>query len=239
MQPIAEATRLKFQLNNFMINSSRFKTAFSIALICVCVFHSFSQTVYSSDESSRFSFTAGMTSSNLINDTSHFQSAILCGGGFMYGITLSEKFNITANILYTGKAFKSDKPTVKYHYFYLDFPLYLQYKLGDNVRINLGGQYSQYTNSSIVVLDGGSASGVNIEKSTSIKDNDYGFLAGIEIDITDDISLAARYSASTSAFFEKNKVNFGVFQLSLNYDVYNSHRKFFHKKEGLTETKKL
>jgi len=209
--------------------SHSFKTGLTILLICFYSSHSFSQDIYSSKESSRFSFTLGMTSTSLLKDTFGYKSGILFNGGFMYSVAVSEKFNVGANLLYTGKSLKNDSPIIKYRYFYIDLPIFMQYQLSDNIRINLGGQYSWHTNSKVIVIDGSNSTGINIEKSGSIKDNDYGFLAGAEIDLNHAISLAARYTLSGSTFFEKNKINFGVFQFSINYLVYSSHKNFFSK----------
>ncbi|MGZ4056808.1 MAG: outer membrane beta-barrel protein [Bacteroidia bacterium] len=202
-------------------------------VIVICFFSSFcfSQVVYSNKESSKFSFTVGLTSANLLKDSVHYQPGILFNGGFMYAVTLSDRFNIAANLLYTGKSFKNDSPIIKYRYYYLDLPLYLQYKIGENIRINLGGQYSNYTNSRMIVIDGSKVNGTDALKAGSIKDVDYGILGGAEVDISENLSLAARYTMSASTFFGKNKINFGVFQFSINYDVYKSYRKLFHKKE--------
>jgi hypothetical protein len=212
-----------------MKSNFSFKTNSLLILICLFSSFSFSQIIYSNKESSRFSFTVGMTSSNLLKDSIHYKPGILFNGGFMYGISLSDRFNLTANVLYTGKSFKNDAPIIKYRFFYVDAPLYLQYKLGDNIRINLGGQYSWATNSKILVIDGTSSTGTNIKNGSAIKATDYGFLFGAEIDFNESISMAARYTISGSTFFEKDKVNFGVFQFSFNYVVYNSHKNLFHK----------
>ena len=217
--------------------NSLFKASISIVLSCLLSSICFSQVVYSNKESSCFSFTVGMTSSNLLKDSVHYKPGFLCNGGFMYTVSLSDRFNIGINALYSGKSFKSDSPIIKYRYFYADIPVYLQYKLGDNIRINFGGQYSQATNSKIIVIDGAAATGVNFQQATTIKVNDYGILAGAEIDLTDNISLAARYTISGSTFFGKDKINFGVFQFSLNYAVYRSHKQLFHKEEERTGTK--
>ena len=203
------------------------KTGLSILLICFYSSHSFSQDIYSSKESSRFSFTAGMTSTTLLKDTFGYKPGILCNGGFMYSLAISEKFNVVGNLLYTGKSLKNDSPIIKYRYFYIDLPIYLQYQLSDNIRLNLGGQYSWFTNSKAIVIDGSNSTGVNVEKSGSLKESDYGFLAGAEIDLNHAISLAARYTLSGSTFFEMNKINFGVFQFSFNYLIYSSHKKIF------------
>ncbi|MGZ4061264.1 MAG: outer membrane beta-barrel protein, partial [Bacteroidia bacterium] len=185
-------------------------------VIVICFFSSFcfSQVVYSNKESSKFSFTVGLTSANLLKDSVHYQPGILFNGGFMYAVTLSDRFNIAANLLYTGKSFKNDSPIIKYRYYYLDLPLYLQYKIGENIRINLGGQYSNYTNSRMIVIDGSKVNGTDALKAGSIKDVDYGILGGAEVDISENLSLAARYTMSASTFFGKNKINFGVFQFS-------------------------
>lgn len=199
-------------------------------VLCLFCFKARSQ-VYTSEPTSTFSFTVGMTSTQCMNDTLTYKPGILCNGGFIYTIRLNEKLNFGTEILYTGKSFKgNDGALIKYRYFYLDVPLYLQYKLGDNIRFNLGGQYSTFTNSKVVVLDVTSKTGVDIRKYNNIKASDIGVLFGAEVDITDNLALAARYTLSTDAFGD-SKVAFGVFQLSFNYSVYKSHKEFLNRKK--------
>jgi hypothetical protein len=185
-----------------------------------------SAQVYSNKESSRFSFTAGMTSSKLLHDTVNYKAGISFGGGFMYSVVLSDQLNIGLEALYLGKAFKTDSPIIKYRYFYIDVPLYLQYKLGENIRFNAGGQVSVFTNSKIILIDGSNTAGVNVQNYKSIKWTDYSVLGGMEFDLTEDVSMGLRYTVSTSTFFQKDQPNFGVFEVSLNYAVYRSHRQF-------------
>jgi len=170
-----------------------------------------------------------MTSSNLLKDSVKYRPGIFFGGGFVYTVSLSERFNVGLEALYTGKAFNRESPIIKYRYFYLDIPLYLQYKLGENIRFNLGGQYSGATNSKIIQLNSVSKSGVNVQTYSNIKGGDPAFLAGLEVDLAENLSLMARYTVSTSTFFNKGSVNFGVFMFGFNYAVYRSHRQFLHK----------
>jgi len=195
----------------------------------------FSQDVYSSKPSSTFFFTLGFTSSRLINDTNSYKSGILFNGGFIYTVSATDKLNIALELLYTGKGLKQDSPLIKYRYYYIDLPLYVQLKLGENIRFNIGTQYSTFVNSQVVYIDVSKKNGINIETHTAIKNTDYGFLLGTEIDITKTIAIAARYTISGSTFFEKNQVNFGVFQLSFNYAAFRTYKQFFHKKRKTTE----
>lgn len=217
-----------------------FNVKFYKALIFALVLYffsvpAFSQTVYSSDPAATFCFTVGLTSTKLVNDTNNFKSGILFNGGFIYSVSLSHKANIALECLYTGKGMKQELPIVKYRYFYVDVPLYLQLKLGENIRFNIGAQYSIFTNSRVVYLDGSKPNGINVEKFNTIKNKDYGFLLGAEVDITKNLAMAVRYTLSGSTFFEKNQVNFGVFQLSFNYSAFRSYKQFFHKKVKSTE----
>ena len=205
-----------------------FKTSIATLLLCLFSFTSFSQ-VYSNKESSTFSFTLGMTSSNLIKDTIAHKPGILCNAGFIETVVLSDRFNIGLEALYTGKAFKDVDRIIKYRYFYLDVPLYLQFKASESIRFNLGAQFSQFINSKIIVIDGAAATGVNVKPYNNIKPADYSFLAGAEFDLNENIALAARYTISTSTFFEKKATNFGVFQFSLNFAIYRSHKQLFNR----------
>ena len=151
----------------------------------------------------------------------------------MYTIVLSDNINVGLELLYTGKSFKKDSPSIKYRYYYIDVPVYLQYKLGDNIRFNLGAQYSAFTHSSIVILDQNNTTGTKTQAYNNIKPADVGVLFGTEIDLTENIALAARYTLSASTFYDSNEVNFGVFQLSFNYAVYRSHKQLLNRhKEG-------
>ncbi len=213
------------------------KIKFYKALIAVLMLYFFSirvfaQVVYSNKPSSTFSFTLGLTSTNLVNDTTDLKSGILFSGGFIYTFNLSEKINIGMECLYTGKGLRQDSPILKYRYYYIDIPLYFQLKLSESIRLNAGMQYSNFTNSNIQYMD---STGVKVKSYNSIKNTDFGVLFGAEINITNDLSIAARYTLSASTFFEKNKVNFGVFQFSLNYVAFRTYKQIFHKKEKTTE----
>jgi opacity protein-like surface antigen len=204
----------------------------SIAVLVLFLFAvSASAQVYSNKEFSRFSFTGGMTSSRLLHDSISYKPAISFGGGFRYSVRLSDQLNIGIEALYTGKAFKTEAPIIKYRYFYIDIPLYLQYKLGESVRFNFGGQASAFTNSKVELLDGSNSSGVNVKNYKSIKAMDYSALGGVEFDFTDDISMGLRYTVSTSTFFRKYQPNFSVFEVSFNYVVYRSHREHGKKEQ--------
>jgi opacity protein-like surface antigen len=183
----------------------------------------FAQT-YSNKESSRFSFTAGITSSKLLHDTVGYKQGIGFGGGFIYTIKLSEQLNLGLEALYTCKSLRLESPIIKYRFYYIDVPLYLQYKIGDNFRLNLGGQISAYTNSKAILLDGSNSSGVNVVKTDAVKWTDYSILAGGEFDLLENLALGLRYTVSASTFFQNDQRNFGVFELSFNYAVYRSYR---------------
>lgn len=206
------------------------------ALILVSVLSFFSKgtqaQTYSNKESCHYGFTLGITSSNLINDSVGYKSGILFSGGLVYNMRLSEKFNLGLELLYTGKAFKTDSPIIKYRYYYLDVPLYLQYNLTDGIRINLGGQFSKFANSQRAEIEGSAngGTGAHSYKHTNIKDIDYSFLLGAEIDLGKNVALGARYTLSGSTFFEENKANFGVFQIAIRAVGKRSYRQIFGKK---------
>lgn len=191
----------------------------------------FSQT-YSNNPSSILSFTIGLTSSTLFHDTLNLKSGILYNGGVNYSVMLNDRFNASIEVLYTGKAVKQESPIVKFHYFFVDIPLFLQTKFGENIRLNTGIQYSIASGSTVTTIDPGNANGVNVNKTKNIKPTDYGFLLGAEIDINKSLSLGARYTLSGSTIFEKDQIGFGVFQLSIKYSPIKTYKVFFHKKES-------
>jgi hypothetical protein len=210
----------------------------SLAVLVVCCLFSisvFSQTVYSNKESSTFSFTVGLTSSNLFHDTIGYSSDIYFNAGFMYTVVCSDKLNVGIEVLYTGKAVKKELPLTKYRFTYIDLPIYLQYKFSENIRANLGIQYSKLIDSQYSYLDGSNASGMHSKSLDTRLGNDYGVLLGAEIDITKNITIAGRYTLSTKSFLDKASPYFGVFQFSISYVAFRSYKQFFHKKESLSK----
>lgn len=173
----------------------------------------------------------GITSTNLYNDSISYKPGILFSGGFYTGIRLHEKLDLGIELSYTGKAVKTDDPLTKYRFYYVDLPVYLQYKPIPGFRINFGGQYSKFTNSQITNIDGSTSSGSKTEKYINIKDQDFAFMAGADIDINEKLSVGARYTLSTSTFIDPQLINFGVFSLSFKYVLYRSYRVLFPKKE--------
>lgn len=203
-----------------------------IILLVLCFFSNFlfSQDAYSNKESSSFSFTVALTSSNLHRDTIRYSPGILFNGGFAYTLTFSDKINGGLELLYTGKAIKKDNPIIKYRFGYIDIPLYLQYKFSSTVRANIGVQYSKYVYSQMAYLDGSKTSGVHIKSFQSAIDHDYSLLLGAELNLSKDIVIAARYSLSATSLSDSHKPFFSVFQLSFNYVAFRSYKQIFHKK---------
>ncbi len=190
-----------------------------------------SQTVYSNKEYSRLSLFVGMTSSDLYNDTINYTSGIFFSGGFNYTIRLSEKMNIGIDLIYSGRAVKKDSPIIKYRYGYLAIPIYAQLKFSENLRANLGLEYAKFLNSQYSYIDGSKKNGMHIQSFRSNLDNDYGLLAGLEIDIKKDFTLAGRYTYSLKGITNSQSAYFGVFQLSFAYVLNRSHKQIFGKKE--------
>lgn len=191
----------------------------------------FSQ-VYSSKPSSIFGFTAGVTNTSLFNDSTNLKPGFMLHAGLAYTVMLNDRLSAGIEVQYTGKALRNESPIIKYRFFYLDLPLYLQINLSESIRINAGAQYSIATNSQMTGIDPSNPNGVNTFKINSIKPTDFGFLGGVEFDISKSISIGARYAVSSSSFFGKNEAGFGVFQLSLKYSPLKTYQVFFHKKEA-------
>jgi hypothetical protein len=189
-----------------------------------------SQT-YSNKVSSILSFNAGMTSSNIINDKIDSRSGISYSAGLGYYLMLNDRFNAGIELLYTGKAFKTESPIVKFRYYYADIPLVLQMKFGENLRLNAGAQYSYSTNSHMIILDPSKPNGVRSTKISAIKINDYSVLGGLEFDINDLICVGARYTISTSAFLDSKETAFSVFMVSVKYSPVKTYKVLFRKKE--------
>jgi hypothetical protein len=179
---------------------------------------SLAQTYYSSDPASAILFCGGITSSNVLNDTASSNNVVSLMGGLKYRIILSEKFNLNLGAVYTGKGYKREKPIQKFRYYYLDIPLYLQYHLVQDVRIDLGAQYSVFSMGNITVIDDSKSSGVNHQRISALRPNDYGLRAGINIKMHDNFDLAAQYYLSLSALQKAaSPGDFSVFNVHLQY----------------------
>ena len=216
--------------NNYFFLSLE-KALISLLVLCFFSGYVFSQDVYTNKESATFSFTVGLTSSELYHDTIQYSSGILFNGGFVYTLTFSDKINGGIELLYTGKAVRKENPIIKYRFGYIDLPVYVQYKFSEGIRANIGFQYSKYMNSQYLFLDGSKSNGMHLKSLSSNLDNDYDILLGAEINLSKDIELAARYTLSAKSFMDKSSPYFGVFQLSFKYVAFRSYKQIFHKKE--------
>lgn len=152
--------------------------------------------------------------------------------GLVYTVMLNDRLNAGIEVEYTGKAVRNESPIIKYRFFYVDIPLYLQVNLSENIRLNAGVQYSIATNSQMTGIDPSNPNGVHTYKISAVRPTDYGFLGGVEFDVSKSISVGARYAISASSFFQKDEIGFGVFQLSLKYSPLKTYQVFFHKKEA-------
>src|ERR1043165_7736257 len=130
-----------------MKKTSFYKILFLVVFIMLFLKNNYSQVTYSNKVSSLFCFTAGLTSSSLYRDTINYEQGIHFAGGFAYTFAVADKANIGIELLYTGKLVKKSSPIIKYRFYYLDIPVYFQYKFNDYIRANVGLQYSKYMNS--------------------------------------------------------------------------------------------
>jgi hypothetical protein len=207
---------------------NNFKALILLLVLCFFSFHVKSQIVYSNKETASFAFTVGLTSSNYYNDSISFNAGTLLNGGFAYTLTLSEKTKLGVDLLLTGKAFRKEKPIVKYRYGFVDVPVFLQYNFTEDFKFNIGIQYSKNVFSQFIFLDGSKKNGVNVQSFSSSIDNDFGMLAGLEFNFLKDLNLGVRYTISTKVF-SNNTPYFGVFQFAIKYYTWRSNKKYFGK----------
>lgn len=206
------------------------KRIFPVLLLIFASLTGFAQRYYSSEPTSAIIFTGGMTSSNVLNDSVSASSPVLAlMGGLKYRYLISEKFSINAGALYSGKGYKREKLVEKYRYYYLDIPLYFQYHIVPDIKIDLGAQYSIFSMGNVTLLDDSKSSGVNHKRIAALKPNDYGLLAGINLKMHDNFDIAAQYYLSLSAFQKAvSPGDFSVFSLQLQYYMvkfYNAGKK--------------
>lgn len=218
-----------------MLAKKRYISKALIVLLVLSFYkkQTFSQIVYSNKETANVSFVVGLTNSNLYNDTIAYKSGNLLNAGFGYAFRLSDKTKIAAEFLLSAKAFRKDNPIVKYRFGFLDVPIYLQFHLSDDFKLNLGVQYSKYLFSQYAFIDGSKKTGVHVKTLTSGIDNDIALLGGLEFNFLKNFNFGLRYTLSTNSFV-KGKSYFGVFQASLRYYVWSTNRKFFAKAQSGT-----
>jgi hypothetical protein len=215
---------------NYFANSSK-KALTLIMVICFFSGTVFSQDIYTNKESAAFSFTLGLTSSDLYHDTVNYSPGILFNGGLVYTLAFSEKINCGIELLYTGKALRKENPLTKYRFGYLDLPLYLQYKFSEGIKANIGFQYSTILNAQYLFVDPSKANGMHKKPLSTGLHNDFGVLLGVEFNINKNLGIAARYTLSAKSFVDNGQPYLGVFQLSFKYVVFRSYKQYFHKKK--------
>lgn len=188
----------------------------------------FSQKIYTNEPGGSINFSGGLTSSKYTPDSSGLSPIKLFTAGIYGSIVLNQKFNINLGAYFSGKGFIQDKGQVKFRLFYADFPLYIQYKIIDNIMIDGGFQYSQFAGGVKVFSD---STGVNKDKLSFGKANDNSVFGGIEFRILKDFSLGARYIVSTDKFLNPKEQSFSVFQFTLNYTALTFYEKIFGKRK--------
>lgn len=208
------------------------KSFLTVNLLLLITRLSFSQTVYSSKEQSTFSFNIGMTSTGVYRDTISYFQGILFNGGVNYLLAFSDKSNIGIECLYSGKAFKRSSPIIKYRFTYVDIPVYYQYKFSENIRADIGVQYSKYLTSQYYYLDGSKSTGVHKEPLATKFGDDFGVLIGTELGLTKNFFMGLRYSLSANSFLDNKSAYMGLFQFSFKLVVYRGYREMFSRKKA-------
>ena len=215
----------------------KIKVYFLFLLLLCSSYNLQSQAVYSSKEQSRIGFIVGMTASQLYRDTMKYEAGIFFNAGLNYALSFSDKSNISIDLNLSGITVKRSNPIIKYRFFYIELPIYYQYKFSDNFRLNLGLQYSQPAFTESDSLDGAKGIVAVTRKSFSTKmGSDLGVLAGIEFDITPNLTMATRYTISAKSFGTTSDPYFGVFNVSFKIVLYHGYREIIHKKEKTKAT---
>jgi hypothetical protein len=190
---------------------------FFIALTC------YSQKYYSADPTSSILFNVGISSSAFVNDTAKFARLVGYTGGLMYSKAISEKFNVYLAGMYSLKGYKRESPVEKHRHYFLDIPLYFQFKPSPDIRFDLGAQYSLFSFSTVTILDGAKSNGFNtIRNNKKLGSSPYSGLAGIDIRLHDNFDMAARYTFSLS---KKADGMFSIFELQLHYYMIQFYNK--------------
>jgi hypothetical protein len=188
----------------------------ALFIISLAALQASAQKYYTSDPSGSIIFAAGFNNSSLLTDTADHASIKTPFAGLMYNHVISERFNLNMGVSYIAKGYKNEKLHMKHRYFYAEMPVYLQYKLGDDIRFDIGAQYSLFTNATTTYLDGDKDGGQNsIHDNIALKRTDPSAMLGAELKISDSFDLAARYTRSFSSF--KKELGFSSFQLQLHY----------------------
>jgi hypothetical protein len=196
----------------------------------------FAQRYYTNESAGSIMFVAGFNSSRLLTDTADNPGLKTPLAGLMYSYYPKGQFNISIGAIYAAKGYKQEKLHESHRYFYVDIPLYVQYKLSDDIRFDLGGQCSLFTASATSYLDGSSQQGAKtVWGSQSLIKNDLGIVGGVDIKLGDNFDLTAHYSRSFAAF--QNKTGFDSFELHLHFYMVKFYQHGSKKEEPMQETK--
>jgi hypothetical protein len=187
----------------------------------------FAQRYYTNEPSGAILFVAGFNTSRLHTDTAKYTSVKTPMGGLLYSRVLSGKFNVNFGGIYVAKGYNNEKEYAKHRYFYVDIPLYAQYKASDDIRFDLGAQYSIFTNAVTTNTNGGTH---RVSGSASLKPADYGFMAGIDAKLNTSLDITARYTRSLSSF--KGEPGFSSLELHIHYYMLTFYGHGKRKEEG-------
>lgn len=184
----------------------------------------YGQKYYSGNPTSSIFLQGGMTSSDLVHNGQSSRRIVSPTAGLMYSFSAHKKINVNLGLQLAGRGFQTDKPIAKHRFYYFDVPFYLQYKLSDDLRFDLGAQYSTFISGRSTVLDGNKSNGITKIKAGSalIPKEVAGFL-GVEFRVFDSVDLSARYVLSLDAF--QNQPSFNSIELRLSYTMVSFYSK--------------
>lgn len=188
-------------------------TAIGCALFSV---QGYCQRYYTNEPSGAILFAAGLNNSRTLHDTASYASVKTPLGGLLYSRVINDRFNLDMGVMYAAKGYNYEKYHTKNRFFYIEIPLYAQYKLSEDVRFDLGAQYSIFTSGISTFPNGDTGSGKDhVSINDSPDDNYYSMIAGVDIKLNDHFDLTAHYTRSLETF--QNKVGFDSFELHLHY----------------------
>jgi Outer membrane protein beta-barrel domain len=204
------------------------KNEVRIIVIAVCVFlfdKDARAQEYTSTPSFRSYFTIGFNGANIYKDSIPYNFGFMGQAGAGGTFLLHNNSRLGIEALYSVKKFKLTSDKIKYQITYLDIPLFYQHNFKEQIRINVGIQYSVLINAKSVFLDGSKKNGINFYPLKSNLSNDLALLAGLEIYLSENVFVGFRYTVSSTIITDNQKPYLTTFQFSLNYFFFNNYKK--------------
>ena len=164
----------------------------------------------------KFGVKAGLNNSNYTGDADTDAATSFYIGGLV-DFTVSEKFHVQPELLYSRQGSEAD--TLKIKVDYISIPLMVKYYLSEKFSVEAGPQMSFLVNNKVEYDKAEWNNSIFADRETNASSFDFGLNIGFGYNITSNLFAQVRYNYGITTVAENPDIKNSVFQFSLGYKL--------------------